>query len=158
MVPTGRSRSTSRRQANGAGYSERHMVEVPDAALPTGHAERPAPTAGTWRSHALNNPVDLDGFPPTDRHYANSNHVVRVTCSKCRGKQLLTMRFGAGASAREIARGLGVAPSTVREYLSRAAAAEIGWPLGGGRHRREPDGAAVRQRGCARRRAVLRRA
>jgi len=38
-------------------------------------------------------------------------------------KQLLTMRFGAGASTREIARELGVAPSTVREYLGRAAAA-----------------------------------
>ncbi len=44
-------------------------------------------------------------------------------------KQLLTMRFGAGASIREIARELGVAPSTVREYLGRAAAAGIGWPL-----------------------------
>ena len=44
-------------------------------------------------------------------------------------KQLLTMRFSAGASTREIARELGVAPSTVREYLSRAAAAGIVWPL-----------------------------
>src|ERR1700712_3519709 len=44
-------------------------------------------------------------------------------------KQLLTMRFGAGASTREIARELGIAPSTVREYLGRAAAAGIGWPL-----------------------------
>ena len=44
-------------------------------------------------------------------------------------KQLLTMRFGAGASTREIARELGVAPSTVREYLGRAATAGIVWPL-----------------------------
>src|ERR1700712_3943606 len=44
-------------------------------------------------------------------------------------KQLLTMRFGAGASTRAIARELGVAPSTVREYLSRAAAAGIVSPL-----------------------------
>jgi hypothetical protein len=44
-------------------------------------------------------------------------------------KQLLTMRFGAGASTRQIARELGVAPSTVREYLGRAAAAGLGWPL-----------------------------
>jgi len=44
-------------------------------------------------------------------------------------KQLLTMRFGAGASTREIARELGVAPSTVREYLGRVATAGIGWPL-----------------------------
>ncbi len=44
-------------------------------------------------------------------------------------KQLLTMHFGAGASTRTIARELGIAPSTVREYLGRAAAAGIGWPL-----------------------------
>ena len=44
-------------------------------------------------------------------------------------KQLLTMRFGAGASARAIGRELGIAPSTVREYLGRAVAAGIGWPL-----------------------------
>jgi transposase len=44
-------------------------------------------------------------------------------------KQLLTMHFGAGASTRAIARELGIAPSTVREYLGRAAAAGIGWPL-----------------------------
>jgi transposase len=44
-------------------------------------------------------------------------------------KQLLTMHFGAGASTRMIARELGIAPSTVREYLGRAAAAGIGWPL-----------------------------
>jgi len=44
-------------------------------------------------------------------------------------KQLLTMHFGAGASARSIAQELGVAPSTVREYLGGAAAAGISWPL-----------------------------
>jgi len=44
-------------------------------------------------------------------------------------KQLLAMHFGAGASTRAIGRELGIAPSTVREYLGRAAAAGIGWPL-----------------------------
>src|SRR5450755_4781648 len=44
-------------------------------------------------------------------------------------KQLLTMDYGAGASTRAIGRELGIAPSTVREYLGRAAAAGIGWPL-----------------------------
>jgi transposase len=44
-------------------------------------------------------------------------------------KQLLTMHFGAGASTRAIGRELGIAPSTVREYLGRATAAGIGWPL-----------------------------
>ena len=44
-------------------------------------------------------------------------------------KQLLTMHFGAGASARSIARELGISPSTVRDYLGRASAAGITWPL-----------------------------
>jgi len=44
-------------------------------------------------------------------------------------KQLLAMHFGAGASTRAIGRELGIAPSTVREYLGRAAAAGISWPL-----------------------------
>jgi transposase len=39
------------------------------------------------------------------------------------------MHFGAGASSRTIALELGIAPSTVREYLGRASAAGIGWPL-----------------------------
>src|SRR3974390_1683815 len=44
-------------------------------------------------------------------------------------KQLLTMHFGAGASTRAIGGELAIAPSTVREYLGRAAAAGVGWPL-----------------------------
>jgi transposase len=44
-------------------------------------------------------------------------------------RHLLTMHFGAGASSRAIALELGIAPSTVREYLGRASAAGIGWPL-----------------------------
>ena len=42
-------------------------------------------------------------------------------------RQLLALHFGAGASTRAI--GLGIAPSTVREYLGRAAAAGVCWPL-----------------------------
>jgi predicted transcriptional regulator len=45
-------------------------------------------------------------------------------------RQLLALHFSAGASRRAIGRELGIAPSTVREYLARAAAAGIGWPLG----------------------------
>jgi predicted transcriptional regulator len=51
-------------------------------------------------------------------------------------RQLLALHFGAGASTRAIGQELGIAPSTVREYLARAKAAEIGWPLGG-HHRRK---------------------
>jgi transposase len=47
-------------------------------------------------------------------------------------RQLLALHFGAGASTRAIGRELGVAASTVREYLGRAAAAGIGWPLAAG--------------------------
>ena len=43
---------------------------------------------------------------------------------------LLALHFSAGASTRAIGQELGIAPSTVREYLARAAAAGIGWPLG----------------------------
>jgi transposase len=77
--------------------------------------------------------------------------------------RLMTLRFGAGAGPRAIARELGVSHSTVREYLVRIAAAGITWPLAanvtdaeleqrlfvnggvqaGARYRVEPDWAAV---------------
>ena len=44
-------------------------------------------------------------------------------------QQLLELHFGAGASTRAIGRELGIAASTVREYLARATAAGISWPL-----------------------------
>jgi len=44
-------------------------------------------------------------------------------------RQLLALHFGARASSRAIGIELGIAPSTVREYLARAAAAGVGWPL-----------------------------
>jgi len=44
-------------------------------------------------------------------------------------RQLLALHFGAGVSKRSIGLELSIAPSTVREYLARAAAAGIGWPL-----------------------------
>src|SRR5271169_1165996 len=46
-----------------------------------------------------------------------------------RVRELLRLHYGAGASARAIARELGVSRSTVKEYLARAAAAGLTWPL-----------------------------
>jgi transposase len=44
-------------------------------------------------------------------------------------RELLRLRFGTMASDRAIARALGVARSTVQDYLVRAAAAGLTWPL-----------------------------
>jgi transposase len=46
-----------------------------------------------------------------------------------RVRELLRLHYGVGASARAVARELGVSRSTVKEYLARAAAAELVWPL-----------------------------
>jgi len=46
-----------------------------------------------------------------------------------RVRELLRLHYGIGASARGIARELGVSRSTVQEYLARAAAAGLTWPL-----------------------------
>jgi transposase len=44
-------------------------------------------------------------------------------------RQVLQLHFGARASARVIAGEVGVGRTTVQDYLARAAAAGIGWPL-----------------------------
>jgi transposase len=51
----------------------------------------------------------------------------RLTMRRIR--ELLRLHYGAQASARAIARELGVSRSTVKDYLARAAAAELTWPL-----------------------------
>ena len=44
-------------------------------------------------------------------------------------RQVLQMHFGAHASARVIAREVGIGRTTVQDYLARATAAGLGWPL-----------------------------
>src|SRR5665213_1596645 len=51
----------------------------------------------------------------------------RLTMRRIR--QMLRMHFGAEASDRTIARELSVARSTIRDYLDRAKAAGLSWPL-----------------------------
>jgi transposase len=45
-------------------------------------------------------------------------------------RQVLQLHFGAHASTRVIAREVGVGRTTVQDYLTRAGAAGLGWPLG----------------------------
>src|SRR3982750_4314868 len=44
-------------------------------------------------------------------------------------REILRLKHACGASDRVIARSTGVARSTVGDYLERAAAAGLGWPL-----------------------------
>jgi hypothetical protein len=44
-------------------------------------------------------------------------------------REILRLKHACGASDRVIARSTGVARSTVGDYLERAAAAGVGWPL-----------------------------
>jgi transposase len=46
-----------------------------------------------------------------------------------RVRELLRLHYGTGASARAIARELAVSRSTVKDYLARATAAGVTWPL-----------------------------
>ena len=44
-------------------------------------------------------------------------------------RQVLQLHFGVHASARVIAREVGVGRTSVQDYLARAGAAGLGWPL-----------------------------
>jgi hypothetical protein len=44
-------------------------------------------------------------------------------------KEVLRLRFELGFGQRQIARSCGMGLSTVHEYLERAVAAGVGWPL-----------------------------
>ena len=44
-------------------------------------------------------------------------------------REIIRLKFSSRLATREIARRLGLAPSTVRETLSRLASAGLSWPL-----------------------------
>jgi transposase len=44
-------------------------------------------------------------------------------------REIIRLKLSAGVATREIARRLGLAPSTVRETLSRVSSAGLSWPL-----------------------------
>ena len=47
-------------------------------------------------------------------------------------REIIRLKFSTGMPTREIARRLGLAPSTVRETLKRLESAGLGWPLPSG--------------------------
>jgi hypothetical protein len=55
-------------------------------------ARRAKPIARSPGQQTVNDPIDLGGFMPTVRHYANNNHVVRVTCTDCKGRMGLDLK------------------------------------------------------------------
>ena len=44
-------------------------------------------------------------------------------------REILRLKYGCGATDRMIARSTGLARSTVSDYLNRATAAGLSWPL-----------------------------
>ena len=62
----------------------------------------------------------------------------------------LRLKFSAGLATREIARRLGVAPSTVRETLRRLSMSGLSWPVAEGLSEAELEGALYGGRGSKR--------
>src|SRR5271157_4334912 len=60
-------------------------------------------------------------------------------------REIIRLKFSASLPTREIARRLGLAPSTVRETLSRLESAGLSWPLPEGIGDTELEAAALRQ-------------
>ncbi len=47
-------------------------------------------------------------------------------------REIIRLKFSAGVATREIARRLGIAPSTVRETLKRLSMSGLSWPVAEG--------------------------
>src|SRR6202020_3387645 len=62
-------------------------------------------------------------------------------------REIIRLKLSAGVATREIARRLGLAPSTVRETLSRVSSAGLSWPLREGLSDAELEAALYANRG-----------
>ena len=65
-------------------------------------------------------------------------------------REIIRLKFSAGLATREIARRLGVAPSTVRETLRRLSMSGLSWPVAEGLSEAELEGALYGGRGSKR--------
>src|SRR5208337_1387197 len=65
-------------------------------------------------------------------------------------REIIRLKFSAGFATREIARRLGVAPSTVRETLRRLSMSGLSWPVAEGLSEAELEGALYGGRGSKR--------
>ena len=65
-------------------------------------------------------------------------------------REIIRLKFSAGIAAREIARRLGVAPSTVRETLRRLSMSGLSWPVAEGLSEAELEAALYGGRGSKR--------
>ena len=65
-------------------------------------------------------------------------------------REIIRLKFSAGLAMREIARRLGVAPSTVRETLRRLSMSGLSWPVAEGLSEAELEGALYGGRGSKR--------
>ena len=73
-------------------------------------------------------------------------------------REIIRLKFSAGLPTREIARRLGLAPSTVRATLRRFESAGLGWPLPDGMTDAELEAALYGNRGSKRGHRAPRRA
>ena len=65
-------------------------------------------------------------------------------------REIIRLKFSAGVATREIARRLGVAPSTVRETLKRLSTSGLSWPVAEGLSEAELEAALYGGRGSKR--------
>ena len=71
----------------------------------------------------------LDNYPAKKLHINEENRVPARRMSMRKTKEVLRLKFELGLGQRQIARSCGMGLGTVHDYLERAAAAGIGWPL-----------------------------
>ena len=65
-------------------------------------------------------------------------------------REIIRLKFSGGLKTREIARRLGLAPSTARETLRRFESAGLGWPLPEGMNDTDLEAALYGSRGSKR--------
>jgi len=80
-----------------------------------------------WASHlAL---AHHRGYVPSDSNVRRGGNVANRRPSKRSIKEVLRLKYEAGLSNRDIAKSCGICHKTVKEYLTRARASGLSWPM-----------------------------